>query len=325
MGPWRFAVSAKISRLAATVLMPLAFSACSWFTDFKDQPAIQPWDSVADTIAPRGQPVNSVPITGSITPGYTFSYRALPNVVDSMSVLPNPRAPGSLSAAELDSSLASGQRYYQQNCAVCHGDAGNGLGPATKYGVPAINLMTDMTKSRTDGYVYGMMRNGRGSMPSYNRIEEPDRWDVVNYLRGLQGKLGRTVPTGPPDKAAVFAYAKRFLNAPYYWGGRTVFGIDCSGFVQSVFAAFDVRLPRDSKLQAAQGTLVADRAASVPADLAFFGSPELGIHHVGLLLPCGEIIHASNMVRVDDMTDEGIRNRENGEITHRTQEIRRVM
>ncbi len=197
MGPWRFAVSAKISRLAATVLMPLAFSACSWFTDFKDQPAIQPWDSVADTIAPRGQPVNSVPITGSVTPGYTFSYRALPNVVDSMSVLSNPRAPGSLSAAELDSSLANGRRYYQQNCAVCHGDAGNGLGPATKYGVPAINLMTDMTKTRTDGYVYGMMRNGRGSMPSYNRIEEPDRWDVVNYLRGLQGKLGRTVPTGP--------------------------------------------------------------------------------------------------------------------------------
>lgn len=190
-------MSAKISRVAATVLMPLAFSACSWFTDFKDQPAIQPWDSVADTIAPRGQPVNSVPITGSITPGYTFSYRALPNVIDSMSVLPNPKAPGALSAAELDSSLANGRRYYQQNCAVCHGDAGNGMGPATKYGVPAINLMTDMTKGRTDGYVYGMMRNGRGSMPSYNRIEEPDRWDVVNYVRGLQGTLGRTVPTGP--------------------------------------------------------------------------------------------------------------------------------
>lgn len=135
----------------------------------------------------------------------------------------------------------------------------------------------------------------------------------------------RSAPAGPPDKAAVFAYAKRFLNAPYCWGGRTLFGIDCSGFVQSVLAAFGVRLPRDSKLQAAQGTPVADRTASVPGDLAFFGSPELGIYHVGLLLPCGEIIHASNMVRVDDMTDEGIRNRETGESTHRTQEIRRIM
>ena len=195
---WRCVVSAKSLRLVATVVTPLCFGACSWFTDFKDQPAIQPWDSVADTIAPRGQPVNSVPVTGLITPGYTFSYRALPNVVDSMSVLVNPQDPAKLSVAELDSSLANGRRYFQQNCAVCHGDAGNGLGPATKYGVPAIGLIGDGTKARTDGYVYGMMRNGRGSMPSYNRIEEPDRWDVVNYLRGLQGKFpGRTIATGP--------------------------------------------------------------------------------------------------------------------------------
>jgi len=190
-------VSAKSLRVAATVLMPLAFSACSWFTDFRDQPAIQPWDSVADTIAPRGQPVNSVPVTGLQTPGYTFSYRPLPNVIDSFTVVLNPSDPARLSAAELDSSLHNGQRYYQQNCAVCHGDAGLGNGPTTKYGVPGINLMTDMTKARSDGYIYGMLRNGRGSMPSYNRIEEPDRWDVVNYVRGLQGKLGRTVATGP--------------------------------------------------------------------------------------------------------------------------------
>jgi mono/diheme cytochrome c family protein len=190
-------VSVNVLRLAATAAMPVVFSACSWFTDFRDQPAIQPWDSVADTVAPRGQPVNSVPVTGLQTPGYTFSYRPLPNVIDSMSVLVNPRDPARLSAAELDSSLANGQRYYQQNCAVCHGDGGVGNGPATKYGVPGINLNTDMTKGRTDGYVYGMLRNGRGSMPSYNRIEEPDRWDVVNYVRGLQGKLGRTVAQGP--------------------------------------------------------------------------------------------------------------------------------
>lgn len=190
-------MNAKSRRVAATALMPLAFSACSWFTDFRDQPAVQPWDSVADTIAPRGQPVNSVPVTGLQTPGYTFSYRALPNVIDSMSVLVNPKSPATLTAAQLDSSLANGHRYYQQNCAVCHGDAGIGNGPAVKYGVPGINIMMDMTKARTDGYIYGMLRNGRGSMPGYNRIEEPDRWDVVNYVRGLQGSLGRTVATGP--------------------------------------------------------------------------------------------------------------------------------
>lgn len=190
-------MSAKSIRVIATALAPLALGACSWFTDFRDQPAIQPWDSVADTIAPRGQPVNSVPVTGALTPGYTISYAAFPAVIDSFSVFPNPKSPASLSAAQLDSSINNGRRYYQQNCSTCHGDKGMGDGPVTKYGMPAINLMTDMTKARTDGYIYGMMRNGRGVMPSYNRIEEPDRWDVVNYVRGLQGKLGRAVPVGP--------------------------------------------------------------------------------------------------------------------------------
>ena len=190
-------MSVKSLRVAAIALMPMAFGACSWFTDFKDQPAIQPWDSVSDSVAPRGQPVNSVPVTGLLTPGYTISYAAFPAVIDSFSVFPNPRDPAKLSPAELDSSINNGHRYYQQNCAVCHGDAGNGLGPVTKYGMPAINLMTDMTKARTDGYIYGIMRNGRGVMPSYNRIEEPDRWDVVNYVRGLQGRLAKPVAVGP--------------------------------------------------------------------------------------------------------------------------------
>jgi hypothetical protein len=87
--------------------------------------------------------------------------------------------------------------YYQINCAVCHGDAGAGDGPATKLGIPGISLVTDITRARTDGYLFGMIRNGRGLMPSYNRIEEPDRWDVVNYLRGLQGSAGVQVETGP--------------------------------------------------------------------------------------------------------------------------------
>lgn len=172
----------RFRRRALVVAGPLALGACSWFTDFRDQPAIQPWETTADTIAPRGQPQNSVPITGAITPGYTISYKALPTVIDSFAAIPNP-TPVS------DSSLANGRRYYQVNCAVCHGDAGLGNGPATKYGVPGISLITDMTKGRTDGYIYGMLRNGRGSMPSYNRIEEPDRWDVVNYVRALQGRI----------------------------------------------------------------------------------------------------------------------------------------
>jgi hypothetical protein len=72
-----------------------------------------------------------------------------------------------------------------------------GDGPATKYGMPGINLITDVTRGRSDGYVFGMIRNGRGLMPTYNRIEEADRWDVVNYLRALQGVNGQKADIGP--------------------------------------------------------------------------------------------------------------------------------
>jgi mono/diheme cytochrome c family protein len=114
----------------------------------------------------------------------------MPQTVDSMSSIVNP-TPIS------DASLANGRKYYQINCAVCHGEKGGGDGNATKFGFPAIGLLTPMTVNRTDGYIFGMIRNGRGFMPPYNRIEEMDRWDVVNYLRALQGKTGTPPATGP--------------------------------------------------------------------------------------------------------------------------------
>jgi hypothetical protein len=60
-----------------------------------------------------------------------------------------------------------------------------------KYGLypPAIGGAANPAAGYTDGYLFAIMRNGRGLMPSYNRIEEPDRWDIVNYLRSLQGKI----------------------------------------------------------------------------------------------------------------------------------------
>jgi hypothetical protein len=69
---------------------------------------------------------------------------------------------------------------------------GKGDGLAIKYGVFPFPLTGDRGRGLTDGYIFGMIRNGRGNMPPYNRIEEKDRWDVVNYVRGLQG----TLPTG---------------------------------------------------------------------------------------------------------------------------------
>ena len=105
-----------------------------------------------------------------------------------------------------DRSIANGRQHYQINCAVCHGNAGDGKGGLVKVNPAyafAPSLLTPSALGRSDGYLYGMMRNGRGVMPNYNRIEEADRWDVVNYVRALQGKTtikADTTPSGIPGQ-----------------------------------------------------------------------------------------------------------------------------
>lgn len=217
-------MSARHRWLALAVAAPLVMSAtgCEWFTDFKRQPSIWTWEVVNDSTKPsRGAPQHSVPVSGTAVAGFQVSYAALPATIDSMSGIPNP-VPVS------DTSLLSGRKYFQINCAVCHGDKGMGDGPATKFGMPGINLTTDITRTRSDGYIFGMIRNGRGLMPSYNRIEEAERWDVVNYLRALQGIGGRTVATGPlaapgvtGDKVPGFTRTAPTRPAPFARPGQS--------------------------------------------------------------------------------------------------------
>ena len=176
-------------RSALLVVAVLPLGACEWFTDFKRQPSVVTWEAL-DSAGVRGNPQGSVPITGSVAPGFAVSYSNNPATIDSMAGLRNPVAPDS-------ASLANGRKYYVINCAVCHGMAGAGDGTVTKYGVFPFPLATGPARGRTDGYIFGMIRNGRNNMPSYNRIEERDRWDVVNYDRALQGGPGAGVPTGP--------------------------------------------------------------------------------------------------------------------------------
>ena len=189
----------RADRRSLLALLPL-LGACSWFTDFRDEPKIKPWQEQYagnDTTPFRGQPEYSVPITGNPVPAYVVSHSQLPGTIDSFIPLPNPHP---VTPASLD----NGRKYYQINCAVCHGAAGGGNGRAVPYGVPAPSLLADFTKNRTDGYYWGMMRNGRGLMPTYDRIEDGDRWDVVNYMRALQGKVpgvvADTSPAGYPGQ-----------------------------------------------------------------------------------------------------------------------------
>ena len=85
-------------------------------------------------------------------------------------------------------SLDRGEELFLRFCAPCHGPAGDGIsGYIIMAGYPPYPLLTERVAAFPDGYLYGMIRMGRGNMPAYgDRISHFDRWNVVNYLRVLQ-------------------------------------------------------------------------------------------------------------------------------------------
>lgn len=124
------------------------------------------------------------------------------------------------------------------------------------------------------------------------------------------------------DAATVKKLTRSWLNAPYLWGGRTIMGVDCSGFVQVVFNMMGIQLPRDARLQAKKGKLVKKLADAKTGDLAFFNDKE-EIVHVGILLSNEKIIHASGRVRIDAIDKKGIINTTTGKRTHKLHLIKR--
>lgn len=116
-----------------------------------------------------------------------------------------------------------------------------------------------------------------------------------------------------------------FINSPYLWGGKTKFGTDCSGFVQTVFKIYGKILPRDANQQAHEGFKLTNISKSKPGDLAFFGETLKKITHVGIIISENKIIHSSGKVRVDKLIQLGILNCDSNEITHKLQLIRRVI
>ncbi|PWS28411.1 hydrolase [Pedobacter yonginense] len=119
--------------------------------------------------------------------------------------------------------------------------------------------------------------------------------------------------------------AKFFLNTPYLWGGRHLFGLDCSGFVQTVFKLLGVKLNRDASQQAEQGELVGFLSECKAGDVAFFDNAEGKITHVGIMLSPNEIIHSSAKVKIDPIDDQGIFNKELGKYSHKLRIIKRFV
>lgn len=154
--------------LATGTLWALLFAGwgCPWFSNMADQPSVRPLEE-----APRSPVAGTVPLDYPLPPGITY---------EQANTLPNPREPNA-------ASRAAGKALYETYCLVCHGPAGAGDGPVVPKFVRPPNLK-GASRGFSDGYIYALITNGRGNMPSYNRVAPEERWDLINYLRSLQAQ-----------------------------------------------------------------------------------------------------------------------------------------
>ena len=116
-----------------------------------------------------------------------------------------------------------------------------------------------------------------------------------------------------------------FLNAPFLWGGKTPFGIDCSGFTQMVYKLCGYTFYETRKNKQLQGEVLSFIEESEPGDLAFFDNEEGDIIHVGIILKDYNIIHAHGKVRIDTLDHSGIYNADLQKHTHKLRVIKKMI
>lgn len=176
-----------------------------WFDHMIHAKYVRPYESSA---VPRYTPPGVVPVTGAEpdgsaewTTGKTAAADALRNPYAAGAGADAKAAPAGAEVAVIPRSVeAAGDTLYQTYCAVCHGAAGDARGPVgPRVGAPS--LLTGRARAYSDGYLYSIIRYGRGVMPRYgDKVYLPaDRWAIVNHVRSLQG---RTPPAPEPAGAA---------------------------------------------------------------------------------------------------------------------------
>jgi hypothetical protein len=131
--------------------------------------------------------------------------------------------------------------------------------------------------------------------------------------------------SGKNPKTEILKTAFMYLNTPYLWGGKTPFGIDCSGFVQMVYKLNGYKLFRDAYQQATQGEVLSFIEEAEAGDLAFFDNEEGKITHVGILMNDNYIIHAHGNVRIDRLDHLGIMNVDTKRHTHKLRVIKKII
>jgi gamma-D-glutamyl-L-lysine dipeptidyl-peptidase len=163
--------------------------------------------------------------------------------------------------------------------------------------------------------------NGRNIyLPAGSEVPMPDNRGFFN----LANRKYQLTEILKPGHHSPVTLARSFLYTPYLWGGRTLFGMDCSGLVQVVFKIIGIKLPRDAWQQSECGAEVTSPDDAMEGDLAFFNNAEGRIIHVGILMEGHQIIHASKSVRADRIDSTGIFNQELNRYTHYLHSVRRI-
>lgn len=180
------------------------------------------------------------------------------------------------------------------------------------YATELITLMQHTSNNSFSSLVLG------SKLPNYNA----NTCAILEEQYAVDGEVMENPTVG---RTHLLDTAFLYLNAPYLWGGRTPFGIDCSGFSQIVYRMCGIDLPRDASLQAEIGDRLSFIEEAIPGDLAFFDNAEGRITHVGILLGDNKIIHASGKVRVDRIDHQGIFNDEIRDYSHHLRLITRVI
>jgi hypothetical protein len=157
------------------------------------------------------------------------------------------------------------------------------------------------------------------TLPNFDNGECAVENSIYNYDGAfINGHL-------PFSKNGIIETAMMYLNSPYLWGGKTPFGIDCSGFTQMVYKLNGIKIKRDAYQQAEQGETLSFVEEAEAGDLAFFDNEEGKIVHVGIVMDNNKIIHASGKVRIDGFDHQGIFNNDKKDYSHRLRLLKRII